>query len=130
MKDEPTMRDMGHGKVQVDFGYNSDGKQIRRMFENEAAALLGIKAHKAEIKKLGEFWVAMRQTEREKLVLTLKEIKEEGTNLPDVWSDWKRWKNDMAQSCTTPMPYEDVVTSHYASQLAQVRQYGGARKGG
>jgi hypothetical protein len=118
MKDEPTKRLFKGGpRVEVDFGYTNDGKQLRRVYESDADANVGIKAHKTDIKKMGEYWVSLRQLEREATVVTLKEIKAEGQTLQTVWADWKRWRKDNQQSITNPMPYKKVVVDFKAAQL-------------
>jgi hypothetical protein len=117
MKDEPIIRILADGRCQIDFGFNSDGKQVRRIVADQEEAKEAIAAHKRDIKKMGEFWVSMKQIDREATVLTLKQIKADGLTLQEVWGDHQRWRKDNAKSITTPMPYEDVVKSHKEAQI-------------
>ena len=98
MKEEPTKRTLANGRIDVDYGFDADGKNHRTSYPDEDAAAKAIKKYKAELKQKGEFWVSMRPLERDIVVTTLREIKAENQKVQDVWADWKRWRKDNASS--------------------------------
>ena len=96
---------------QLDFGVDPiTQKRVRRFFKTEAEADEEIKSCAKKEKSYGEFWLRMTAAERAAAVITLQEIKTNGMNVTEVWSQFQAQKKEIsAQSATSPKPYFEVV---------------------
>jgi hypothetical protein len=108
---KPKKRPVDRGgitKWEVDFGI-MHGHRKRPLRDTEAEADKLLDQYKKDVKKGGEFWARLPESDRLEITATLIKIREAGHTIATVWADWQRWKKDNQQSTTTPMPYEDVV---------------------
>ena len=86
-----------------------NGHRKRCLVKTEADADALIEEYEKEVKKSGEFWARLSDSDRLAITATLIQIRETHQSVTAVWEDWKRWRKENQQTVVTPMTYEGAV---------------------
>ena len=104
-------------RYEVDFGI-VDGHRRRPLVNTREEAEAIVEKYNKDVKKAGEFWANMPDTERLSTVAVITQIREAKKTIGGVWEDWKRWKSENPNTAVVPCAYEDAVAEFQRRKLA------------
>ena len=108
----------GNSRWEVDYGLDTAGKKVRRLFKSEADADDAIELHQKELKKAGSWWVLLNPAQRQEIQFVVTEIKKAGFSLNQVWTDHQRWRKENGQTAIESWPFDEAVEEWSRRKLA------------
>src|SRR5581483_9707324 len=111
------VRPGGAEKWEVDFGI-VNGHRKRPLVDTEKEADALVDKFNKDLKKAGEFWAHMDESDRLTVTGILLQMAETKTSLGTVWEEWKKFKRETNSTAVTPTAYEDAVDEFKKRKLS------------